>query len=524
MVLALGVAAYILAQQNFRFPLIEEGPFRVEAVLESARAVAPGQGQSVRVAGVKIGDIGDVELEDGRAVVELEIEQRFKGLVREDSTALLRPKTGLKDMFIELDPGHGAPVEEDARIEIANTAPDVDLDEVLGALDDDGRDYLKLLISGGGKGLDGRGADLREALRRLGPTVRDSARVTRASARRKRELRSFVRHYGLLARELGRSDRDIVRLVRGSNAVFGSIAPEEQALSSSVGQLPETLRSAETTLVKVGALGRRLRPALEALRPSIRRLGPTGEALLPLAREATPILRDRIRPLTRVARTEVEELGVGARPDRARGARPAEGAGAAEPHAEPGGLQPGRRRGADGRPRPRPRPAGEPPVLARLERPERHHRVRHLRRPGRVPALHHGQRQLHGVQRDRDPNLDHRRAGRRPALRGVLSVMVKQAPTFGRLMAMIVFALSCVAIVLYLWLTFGGPVPLRPESYRFEAKVREAATLPVEADVRVAGVSVGKVKRKELERGRREHAARDRDQARVRADRPRVAA
>ncbi len=313
MVLGLGVAGYILAQQNFRFPLIEEGPYRVNAVLESARAVAPGQGQSVRVAGVKIGDIGDVELEEGRAVVELEIEQRFKHLVREDSTALLRPKTGLKDMFIELDPGHGAQMDEGDRIELANTAPDVDLDEVLAVLDDDGRDYLKLLISGGGKGLDGRGTDLREALRRLGPTVRDSARVTRASARRKRELRSLVHHYGLLARDLGRSDREIVRLVRGSNAVFGAIAPEEQALSSSVGQLPGTLRSAETTLVKVGALGRRLRPALNALRPSIRQLGPTGEALLPLARESTPILRDRIRPLTRIARTEVEELGVSAR-------------------------------------------------------------------------------------------------------------------------------------------------------------------------------------------------------------------
>jgi len=313
MLLALGVATYILSQQNFRFPLVEEGPHRVQAVLESARAVAPGQGQSVRVAGVKIGDIGDVELEDGRAVVELEIEKRFKGLVRTDSTALLRPKTGLKDMFIELDPGHGRPMDEGDRIEIANTAPDVDLDEVLAVLDEDGRDYLKLLISGAGKGFDGRGPGLREALKRLGPTVRDSARVTRASARRKRELRSLVRHYGLLARELGRSDKEIVRLVRGSNAVFGAIAPEEEALSRSVAQLPGTLRSAETTLVKVGALGRRARPALQALRPSIRKLGPTGEALLPLAREATPILRNRIRPLTRVARTEVEELGIGAR-------------------------------------------------------------------------------------------------------------------------------------------------------------------------------------------------------------------
>ena len=313
MLLAAGVATYILSQQNFRFPIVEEGPFRVDAVLENARAVAPGQGQSVRVAGVKIGDIGDVELEDGRAVVTLEVEKRFKGLLRNDSTALLRPKTGLKDMFIELDPGHGAPMDEGERIEIANTAPDVDLDEVLAVLDEDGRDYLKLLISGAGKGIDGRGGDLREALKRLGPTVRDSARVTRASARRKRELRSLVHHYGLLARELGRSDREIVRLVRGSNAVFGAIAPEERALSRSVAELPGTLRSAQSTLVRVGALGRRLGPALEALRPSVRRLGPTGEAVLPLAREATPILRDRIRPLARVGRTELEELGVGAR-------------------------------------------------------------------------------------------------------------------------------------------------------------------------------------------------------------------
>ena len=77
--------------------------------------------------------------------------------------------------------------------------------------------------------------------------------------------------------------------------------------------------------------------------------------------------------------------------------------------------------------------------------------------------------------------------------------MIKTTPTLGRLMAMVVFAGSCLVIVLFLWLTFGGSIPLRPESYRFEAKVREAPTLPVEADVRVAGVSVGKVKKKALD-------------------------
>lgn len=81
--------------------------------------------------------------------------------------------------------------------------------------------------------------------------------------------------------------------------------------------------------------------------------------------------------------------------------------------------------------------------------------------------------------------------------------MAKQAPTLGRILAMIAFALSCFGLLLFLWLSFGGAVPLQPQGYRFEVAVAEAPTLPVEADVRLAGVSVGKVKSKRLERGAR---------------------
>ena len=58
-------------------------------------------------------------------------------------------------MFVEVDPGDGKPLPEDGRIQISNTLPDIDPDEFLSALDTDTRDYLKLLISGAGKGLDG---------------------------------------------------------------------------------------------------------------------------------------------------------------------------------------------------------------------------------------------------------------------------------------------------------------------------------------------------------------------------------
>jgi phospholipid/cholesterol/gamma-HCH transport system substrate-binding protein len=75
--------------------------------------------------------------------------------------------------------------------------------------------------------------------------------------------------------------------------------------------------------------------------------------------------------------------------------------------------------------------------------------------------------------------------------------MIKQAPGIGRILAMAAFALSCVGILLFLWLSFGGSVPLKPEGYRVHVKFDEATQLAQEADVRISGVNVGKVRKKE---------------------------
>src|SRR3712207_8450813 len=72
--------------------------------------------------------------------------------------------------------------------------------------------------------------------------------------------------------------------------------------------------------------------------------------------------------------------------------------------------------------------------------------------------------------------------------------MQKQAPTVGRLLVMVGFALSCFGLLLFLWLAFGGPIPLKPKAYRFDVTFGEATQLAVEADVRISGVPVGKVK------------------------------
>src|SRR5215213_11973392 len=76
--------------------------------------------------------------------------------------------------------------------------------------------------------------------------------------------------------------------------------------------------------------------------------------------------------------------------------------------------------------------------------------------------------------------------------------MQKAAPSLPRILVMVVFALSCFGLLLFLWLSFGGPVPLKPKGYQVKIDFPEATTLAQEADVRVAGVPVGKVRKVEV--------------------------
>ncbi|MEK6327360.1 MAG: MlaD family protein [Actinomycetota bacterium] len=76
--------------------------------------------------------------------------------------------------------------------------------------------------------------------------------------------------------------------------------------------------------------------------------------------------------------------------------------------------------------------------------------------------------------------------------------METRPPTITRILVAIGFALSCFALALFLWITFGGPLPLKPEGYRVTVPFDEAAQLAVESDVRISGVPVGKVKAVEL--------------------------
>jgi len=309
--IAAAVAGYVLENQRLRFPLLEDKPFILKAEFETAQAVTPGQGQTVRVSGIRVGDIGQVELrKNGRAVITMEMDKKFDKLVHTDGSAFLRPKTGLKDMFIELTPGsHEAPLaRENWVMPIRSTLPDVNPDEFLSALDADTRDYVQLLLNGAARGLKGRGLDLADAFARFEPTYRDLAAVTTEVAKRRRELRRLIFSLNRLNGELKSKDDDIAELISTSATVFRAFASESRNVSATVREFPETLRRTRATLARVDTMARLLGPTSTKLIPVAGALQRLNAATIPFAREVTPLLRNDIRPFVRTARPVIRNL------------------------------------------------------------------------------------------------------------------------------------------------------------------------------------------------------------------------
>jgi phospholipid/cholesterol/gamma-HCH transport system substrate-binding protein len=305
-VIAAIVGGYIMHNQRMRFPW-EGKPFQLQASFSTAQAVTPGQGQTVRVSGVRVGDITKVGLKDGKAVVTMSLDPQYKNFVHTDATALLRPKTGLKDMFIELDPGTDkAPLAKKGwTLPVSSTLPDVNPDEILSSLDSDTRDYLTLLVDGAGRGLKGRGDDLREVFRRFEPTHRDLALVNQQVALRHRNLSRLIHSLGDLNTELAGKSDDLAALVDSSSAVFRAFASEQSNISTAVGDLPGALKQTTDTLGRVQRFAETLRPAAVHLQPALRALNRANGAVQPFAKEAAPIVQKQIRPFVRDARPVV---------------------------------------------------------------------------------------------------------------------------------------------------------------------------------------------------------------------------
>jgi phospholipid/cholesterol/gamma-HCH transport system substrate-binding protein len=305
---ALATVYVLLQQQRLRIPILEETPFTLKAEFETAQAVTPGQGQTVTVAGVKIGDISKVELQDGKAVVTMDIERKFLPIYR-NASALVRPRTGLQDVFIELDPGtkNAGEFKDGDTIPISNTAPEVNLDQILSALDSDTQAYLRTLIVGAGQGLKGQSRNLGKLLGSLGPINHELAQLNREVATRRHNLSNLIHNLNVLTGTLAQHGNDIASLVDSSNSALGAIAKQDANVQRAVALLPGTLATAHDTLNKTAPFAKLLGPTFNNLRPFARNLDRLNASVRRVS-NTKPVVRNQIRPFVRAARAPVRNL------------------------------------------------------------------------------------------------------------------------------------------------------------------------------------------------------------------------
>jgi phospholipid/cholesterol/gamma-HCH transport system substrate-binding protein len=230
-VMMLGIFVQQKASLPAWLPVVGEEFEHITAEFSTAQAVTPGQGQAVDIAGIQIGKVASVDLENGHAVVGMDIEPKYMDLIHPDASFLLRPKTNLNDMIVEIEPGTAkGEVEDGDHFTLTQTEPNTNLDAFFSTLDADTRQYIQLLVAGGAQGLGGRGKQLSNALRRFQPFVHYTAKLNKAVAQRHVEISRVIHNFNLLTTELARRDSAVKRFVTSSKAALGNFANQQESV------------------------------------------------------------------------------------------------------------------------------------------------------------------------------------------------------------------------------------------------------------------------------------------------------
>jgi phospholipid/cholesterol/gamma-HCH transport system substrate-binding protein len=311
--IALGVAGFILAHENLKLPgwvpVLGRSFYNLTAEFQTAQAVTPGQGQAVTIAGAKVGEVASVDLHNGVALVNMKITPKYARFYH-NATLLLRPKTQLQDITVEVNPGTPAAgkLHSGEVLPQSQTAPNIDFDQFLAGLDADTRAYLQELLAGAGEGFKENGRAFAAAIKRFDPTARYAIKIAQQLEIRHTNVARSIHNFRLLMEALGSKDKQLAQLVDASNAVFATFAAEERNFQRTLHLLPGALHKTGSALGKLSTAADVLGPTLQKLQPFAHALAPAQEATRRLSRTTTPILRNEIRPFAREILPVVNQL------------------------------------------------------------------------------------------------------------------------------------------------------------------------------------------------------------------------
>ncbi len=248
-VMMLGIFTQQKASLPSWLPLVGEEFDHITAEFSTAQAVTPGQGQAVDIAGIQIGKVASVDLEDGHAVVGMDIEPKYMELIHPDAALLLRPKTNLNDMIVEIDPGHRHRARRGRRP--LHPRPDRTEHQPRRLPRHPRRRHPPVHPAARRRRRAGyrrprRAARQRPpplpALRPLhGEAQQGGRRAPRGAGQGDPQLRR-------LTTELGRHDAEIKRFVTASDAALGNFANQQASIQDALREFPAALRAGQSGL------------------------------------------------------------------------------------------------------------------------------------------------------------------------------------------------------------------------------------------------------------------------------------
>lgn len=271
--------------------IASRGPaHRVFAAFDQAENVVSGL--QVRVAGVPVGSIGSERLQDGHAVLELDISDSRVWPLRLGTVARLRfgPTAGYAVRYVQLTPGpfSAPPLPDGSLLTPASTQTPVEVDDLLRVLDRQGRAAVRSYLSASERALAGRGEQLGATIGAASGTAGALAQVSDELARSRSAVSALVSAGARVTATLSQRDGDLQSAVSGLAGTFSELADRQSATLATLRRLPTTLALARSTLAKADPSIDLLHQVATVLAPAARQLRLTS---LPLSDTLTEVRR-----------------------------------------------------------------------------------------------------------------------------------------------------------------------------------------------------------------------------------------
>ncbi len=288
------VAGFIISQEQLILPW--QHPRTIYAVFSDASAIAPGQHQEVRVAGVHVGQIGNATVtKAGDAKVSMEItDSSLK--VYANASALLQAKTPLNEMYIALSPGTpAAPLLASGQtIPVAQTQSPVEIDQILQHLGPNQQNAQRILLSETNIALDNASQSIPADLASASNGLSSLQPVAAALATRQNEIKLLITDLNQIARAIGGNDVRLASLITHAQTTLTTLADNNSSLQQTLAALPGTTDAVGNSLSKVQSLSAQLNPFLDNLRAA--------DGVLPGALSKLTGTLDQLKPV-------VDQLG-----------------------------------------------------------------------------------------------------------------------------------------------------------------------------------------------------------------------